>query len=65
VHPEAAPVAFSLALVGKDLDLIGDLASAVGARVDLATAVRATVAEAVAAGLGERDMSALAELLRR
>lgn len=64
LDPESAPVAFSLALVGKDLDLITALAEQVDARHDLSGTVRSTVAEAVAAGLGESDMSALAGLLR-
>ena len=65
LHPESAPVAFSLALVAKDLDLIQALAQQVGARMDLTSASRAVVQEAVATGLGEKDLSAVAELLRR
>lgn len=64
LHPESAPVAFALDLVAKDLGLIDDLASEVGARMDLTVASRALVSEALAAGLGDRDLSALAELLR-
>lgn len=64
LHPETAPVAFSLALVAKDLDLITDLAHQVGARVDLTEAGRTLVEEALAAGYGSRDLSALADLLR-
>lgn len=62
--PDSTPVAFSLALVAKDLDLITSLAESVGARMDLTGAVQATVADAVAAGLGSHDLSALAEHLR-
>jgi 3-hydroxyisobutyrate dehydrogenase-like beta-hydroxyacid dehydrogenase len=62
--PESAPVAFSLDLVAKDYDLILALADRVGARMDQARTGRATVGHAVEAGLGGRDMSALAELLR-
>jgi 3-hydroxyisobutyrate dehydrogenase-like beta-hydroxyacid dehydrogenase len=65
LHPESTPPAFSLALVAKDLDLISALAGEVGARMDLTAAGRALVEEALAAGMGERDLSALAELLRR
>jgi 3-hydroxyisobutyrate dehydrogenase-like beta-hydroxyacid dehydrogenase len=65
LHPETTPVAFSLALVAKDLDLILSLADSVGARMDLSVAGQAVVDEALAAGLGERDLSAVAELLRR
>ncbi|MPZ26570.1 MAG: NAD-binding protein [Micromonosporaceae bacterium] len=64
LEPATTPVAFTLALVAKDLELIGELASQVGARMDLAGAGRALVAEAVAAGYGDRDLSALAVLLR-
>jgi 3-hydroxyisobutyrate dehydrogenase/2-hydroxy-3-oxopropionate reductase len=65
LHPETAPVAFSLDLVAKDLELINELAGQVGARMDLTTAGRALVEEALAAGYGDRDLSALADLLRR
>jgi 3-hydroxyisobutyrate dehydrogenase-like beta-hydroxyacid dehydrogenase len=65
LHPESAPVAFALDLVAKDLDLIESLAGEVGARMDLTVAGRRLVADARAAGLGQRDLSALADLLRR
>jgi 3-hydroxyisobutyrate dehydrogenase-like beta-hydroxyacid dehydrogenase len=64
IQPDSTPVAFSLGLVAKDLDLITALAGSVGARMDLSATVRATVADAVAAGLGHHDLSALAEYLR-
>jgi 3-hydroxyisobutyrate dehydrogenase/2-hydroxy-3-oxopropionate reductase len=64
-HPDTAPVAFRLELVGKDLDLILGLARDVGARMDQARTNRATVAAAVAAGLGARDLSAIATFLRQ
>jgi 3-hydroxyisobutyrate dehydrogenase-like beta-hydroxyacid dehydrogenase len=63
-HPAETPVAFMLDLVAKDLALIDDLARSVGARMDQLAANRAVVAEALAAGYGTRDMSAIAELLR-
>lgn len=63
-RPEETPVAFSLGLVAKDLDLILELAGEVGASMRQAETNRAEVREAIAAGLGERDMSALATLLR-
>lgn len=65
LHPESAPVAFALDLVAKDLDLITSLAGEVGARMDLTEAGRQLVDEARAAGLGQSDLSALAEHLRR
>jgi 3-hydroxyisobutyrate dehydrogenase len=64
VDPEAAPVAFALELVAKDLRLIGELAESVNARMPQLAATSALAAEAVAAGLGHHDMSALAQLLR-
>jgi 3-hydroxyisobutyrate dehydrogenase-like beta-hydroxyacid dehydrogenase len=63
-HPETAPVAFMLDLVAKDLDLIDTLAIRVGARMDQLAANRQVVRDALAAGLGEQDLSALAVLLR-
>jgi 3-hydroxyisobutyrate dehydrogenase-like beta-hydroxyacid dehydrogenase len=65
VDPEATPVAFMLDLVAKDLALIDDLAAEVGARMDQVTTNRRIVEEAVSRGYGSRDLSALADLLRR
>jgi 3-hydroxyisobutyrate dehydrogenase-like beta-hydroxyacid dehydrogenase len=64
LHPEDAVVAFTLGLVAKDQDLIHALAHQVGARMDQADSSRRLVAEAVLDGLGERDLSAVAEFLR-
>jgi 3-hydroxyisobutyrate dehydrogenase-like beta-hydroxyacid dehydrogenase len=63
-HPESAPVAFSLDLVGKDLRLILQLADRVGAPMAQARTGLDTVDRAVRSGLGDADMSALALLLR-
>lgn len=62
-HPDTAPVAFSLDLVAKDLDLILALAARVDARVPQAAANRDIVTEAIAAGYGDRDLAALAVYL--
>ncbi len=62
--PENAVVAFSLDLVAKDLELITALARAVGMRMDQAEMDLEIVRRAVAAGMGERDLSAIAVLLR-
>ena len=62
--PDGTSVAFSLDLVAKDLDLVLELASHVGLTMRQAEVNRAAVVAAVEAGLGERDMSALAGLLR-
>ena len=64
LHPEDAAVAFTLGLVAKDQELIHALAQQVGARMDQADTSRRLVAEAVLDGLGERDLSAVAEFLR-
>ncbi|HXF72851.1 MAG TPA: NAD(P)-dependent oxidoreductase [Actinomycetota bacterium] len=64
-RPGEAPVAFSLGLVAKDLDLILALAERVGAPMAQARANREVVARALEAGMAEADMSAIAELLRR
>jgi 3-hydroxyisobutyrate dehydrogenase-like beta-hydroxyacid dehydrogenase len=59
-HPGRPPVAFSLDLVAKDLDLILALAAQAGAPMEQA-ATNSRVAEAaVAAGLGGHDLSELA-----
>jgi 3-hydroxyisobutyrate dehydrogenase/2-hydroxy-3-oxopropionate reductase len=64
-HPETTPVAFSLDLAAKDLDLILGFAGQVGARMDQAAVNRATARAAIAAGLGSRDLSSIATYLRR
>lgn len=64
LHPDQAPVGFTLDLVSKDLDLILGLASRVGARMRQAETGQAIVREAVAAGLGSADLSAIATFLR-
>jgi 3-hydroxyisobutyrate dehydrogenase-like beta-hydroxyacid dehydrogenase len=59
------PTRFSLSLARKDADLIRDAAESVGAELRLGAAARAWLAEAEAAGWGERDYSAmLAHILR-
>ncbi|HEX6009341.1 MAG TPA: NAD(P)-dependent oxidoreductase [Actinomycetota bacterium] len=63
-RPDDTPVAFSLELVAKDLDLILGLADDVGLPMKQATINRETVDEAIRAGLGEHDLSALAVHLR-
>jgi 3-hydroxyisobutyrate dehydrogenase-like beta-hydroxyacid dehydrogenase len=63
-RPDETPVAFSLDLVAKDLDLILALAQRVGAPMPQADTNRDEVRSALAAGMGKRDMSALAGYLR-
>lgn len=64
-HPDTTPAAFTLDLVGKDLDLLLALATRAGVPMAQAEANRAAVARAVAGGFGDRDMSAIAEHLRQ
>lgn len=64
-HPEDTPVAFALDLVAKDLDLIADLAVRVGAQVPQGVTNRAVVQAAIDAGLGDADLSAVAQVFRR
>ena len=63
-HPESAPVAFALDLVAKDLDLAAALAGDVGAPVPQLETNRRVVGEAIDAGLGDADLSAIARHLR-
>lgn len=63
-HPDETPPAFLLELMAKDLDLILDLARAVGARMDQAAQNRRTVGQALAAGFAGHDLSAVAAYLR-
>jgi 3-hydroxyisobutyrate dehydrogenase len=63
-HPDEAPVAFSLDLVRKDLELITGLGERVGAPMGQASAGLEIVDRAIAAGMGDRDMSAIATYLR-
>ncbi|HET9248546.1 MAG TPA: NAD(P)-dependent oxidoreductase [Actinomycetota bacterium] len=63
-NPDETPVAFSLDLVAKDLDLILALAERVGAPMPQAASNREEVRAALEAGMARRDMSALAVYLR-
>ncbi|MBI4259094.1 MAG: NAD(P)-dependent oxidoreductase [Actinobacteria bacterium] len=63
-QPEEAPVAFSLDLVAKDLELIIGLGERVGAPMRQAATSLDIVRRAIAGGFGERDLSAIAVFLR-
>ena len=63
-RPDETPVAFTLDLVGKDLDLILQLAERVGAPMPQAASNREEIRAALAAGMSGMDMSALAQHLR-
>lgn len=64
-HPDDTPVAFSLDLVAKDLELITALGERVGAPMRQAATGLDIVRDAIAEGLGERDLSAIAVHLRK
>ncbi|HEY7582913.1 MAG TPA: NAD(P)-dependent oxidoreductase [Acidimicrobiia bacterium] len=63
-NPETTPVAFSLDLVAKDLELITGLANRIGVPMNQARVGLEIVRRALAAGMGPRDLSAIAILLR-
>ena len=63
-HPENTPVAFSLDLVAKDLELITALGERVGAPMRQAATSLDIVRRAIDEGFGERDLSAVAVFLR-
>lgn len=65
LSPEGTPVAFALNLVAKDLALADALAARVAAPMPQLATNREVVQRAVAAGLGDADLSALAILLRQ
>ena len=59
-QPDETPVAFSLALVEKDLALVAELEHSLGAPSEVADVLHEQARRASAAGYAERDMSALA-----
>ena len=63
-QPDDTPVAFSLDLVAKDLRLILGLADRLGVPMAQGAVNAAAAQAAIAAGLGGKDMSALAVHLR-
>jgi 3-hydroxyisobutyrate dehydrogenase-like beta-hydroxyacid dehydrogenase len=63
--PDDAPLTFTLDLMAKDLDLILSLAREVGAPMGQGERNREVVERALAGGFSGRDMSAVAEFLRR
>lgn len=64
LNPGEVPVAFRTVLAKKDLDLALDLAASVGTAMPQAALNRAQVVDAIEAGFGDHDMSAVAEYLR-
>lgn len=64
LDPDATPVAFSLDLVAKDLELITGLGHRVGAPMRQAETGLDIVNDAIRSGLGAADLSAVAVYLR-
>ena len=64
LKPGEVPVAFRMVLAKKDLDLVLDLARSSGASMPQAALNRSELVEAISAGFGDHDMSAVAEYLR-
>jgi 3-hydroxyisobutyrate dehydrogenase-like beta-hydroxyacid dehydrogenase len=63
-RPGEVPVALPMTLAGKDLRLILELASDCGAPMPQSELNLDLLGRAIAAGLGDADVSAVAELLR-
>jgi 3-hydroxyisobutyrate dehydrogenase-like beta-hydroxyacid dehydrogenase len=64
-NPDTAPLTFTLDLMSKDLELILSLAREVDAPMGQAERNKELVDRALAAGFSGRDMSSVAEYLRR
>ena len=64
LYPGRVPVAFRMVLARKDLDLALALAESVGSTLPQGELNRTVIAEAIEAGFGDHDMSAVAEHLR-
>ena len=64
LEPDTAAVAFSLHLVGKDLDLILSLAGRLGAPMAQGSVTAEVIRHAIDEGLGASDMSSVATHLR-
>lgn len=65
LDPEGTPVAFALDLVAKDLDLAAALATEVGSSIRQLRTNKSVVDDAILAGFGAADLSAVAEFLRK
>ena len=64
LRPGQVPAAFRMVLARKDLDLALDLARGVGASLPQGELNRTVIEEAIEAGFGDHDMSAVAQHLR-
>ncbi len=63
LNPDTEPVAFTTALMRKDVFLAQDLAASLGVRLPAAAAASAVLEEAMRNGLADADMAAVMSLL--
>jgi len=63
LHPETEPVAFTTALMAKDIALAEDLAARLGVRIPAAAAAAGVLEAALANGLADADMASVIGLL--
>jgi 3-hydroxyisobutyrate dehydrogenase-like beta-hydroxyacid dehydrogenase len=64
LHPQTVPVAFTTALMRKDLALAQELAARLGVRIPAAAAAEGMLDEALARGLADADMASVLAMLR-
>ena len=65
LNPDTEPVAFTTALMRKDISLAQDLAASLGVRLPAAAAASDMLEEALLNGLGDADMASVMSLLDR
>ena len=63
LHPDSEPVAFTTALMRKDLGLVDELAGRLDVRMPVARATTQVLEEALECGLGDADMASVLHLL--
>ena len=63
LHPEAEPVAFTTALMRKDLALVEELAARLDVRMPVTRAAAEVLDEALGSGLADADMASILRLL--
>ena len=63
LHPDTEPVAFTTALMSKDIALARELAARLGVRIPAAAAAAGVLEEALGNGLADADMASVLSLL--
>jgi 3-hydroxyisobutyrate dehydrogenase-like beta-hydroxyacid dehydrogenase len=63
LRPDEAPVAFTTALMRKDMSLVEDLAAQLGVRMPVSRAAAEILEEALERGLADADMASVLRLL--